>query len=196
MSVKNEVLVSANHSERNSHLTGAMMAVAKPELIAKKIETATNIAIIVAVFLISFILVKSYWLKPATGLHPTIAKGQKLNLDSLNWTPQKSTLVLALSTNCHFCTESAPFYRRVAVASQKQGLPLVAVFPQPVQEARNYLSHQGLSFNEVLQAPLSNIQVGGTPTLLLIDQTGVVQRVWIGKLSAEQEKEALGIIAP
>jgi hypothetical protein len=172
-----------------------MMAVTRSEQIAKKIETATNIAIIIAVFLISFILIKNYWLKPATGLHPTNDKGQILNLNSLNWAPQKRTLVLALSTNCHFCTESAPFYRRVEVASQKQGLPLVAVFPQTVQEAKNYLSHEELSFNEVLQLPLSKVQVNGTPTLLLIDQKGVVQRVWIGKLSTAQEKDVLSIIA-
>jgi hypothetical protein len=173
-----------------------MMAVTKSEQVAKKVETAANIAIIFAVLLVSFILIKSYWKKPATELHPAIAKGQRLNLNNLNWTPQKDTLILALSTNCHFCTESAPFYRRVAVASQKHGLPLVAVFPQSVEEARSYLSHQELSFNEVLQAPLSNIQVSGTPTLLLISQQGVVQRVWIGKLSAEQEKDALATIAP
>lgn len=172
------------------------MTVIKSERVAKKVEMAANIAIIFAALLVSFILVKSYWMKPASELHPSIAKGQSLNLKKLNWAPKKDTLILALSTNCHFCTESAPFYRRVVAASRKDGLPLVAVFPQSVEEARNYLSYQQLSFNEVLQAPLSNIQVSGTPTLLLINQQGVVQRVWIGKLSAEQEKEALATIAP
>ncbi|HEY2912648.1 MAG TPA: hypothetical protein VGK21_04765 [Candidatus Angelobacter sp.] len=171
------------------------MAVTKSEQIAKKIETATNIAIIVVVLLISFILIKSYWMKPPTSSHSIIAKGQRLNLNSLNWMPQRRTLVLALSTDCHFCTESAPFYRRVAIASQKQELSLVAVFPQPVEQARSYLSHEELLLNEVLQVPLSNIQVSGTPTLLLIDQKGVVQRVWIGKLSATQEKDVLSTIA-
>lgn len=172
------------------------MAVTKPEQVAKKVEMAANVAIIFAVLLVSFILIKSYWMKPATELHPTIGKGQRLNLSNLNWTPQKDTLILALSTNCHFCTESAPFYKRVAIASRKRGLPVIAVFPQPVQEAKSYLSRQGLSFNGVLEAPLSSIQVSGTPTLLLIDQQGVVERVWIGKLSAEKEKEALTTIAP
>jgi hypothetical protein len=109
-----------------------MMVVTGSEKIAKKVETAANIGIVFAVILVSFILIKNYWMKPSTELHPAIGKGQRLNLSNLNWTPQKSTLILALSTNCHFCTESVPFYKRVVIASQRRGLPLVAVFPQPV----------------------------------------------------------------
>jgi hypothetical protein len=90
--------------------------------------------------------------------------------------------VLALSTTCHFCSESAPFYQRLK-QQKPDNVYLVAVLPQPVEDSRNYLNKLGVETNDVVQGSLSSIGVSGTPTLLLVDKTGSVAGLWVGKLS-------------
>ena len=49
----------------------------------------------------------------------------------------------------------------------------------------------GVSVDEVRQLPLDKIGAHGTPTLLLVANTGVVKEAWIGKLSSDKEAEVL-----
>jgi len=162
----------------------------------KRIEVLANVAIIFVAILLGVILVRNYMLprsrapqQPAA----SIPAGTKLSLPGVDWKANGKTLVLALSTACHFCTESAPFYQRVAQERAKAGnIRLVAVFPQPVPEGQKYLSSLGVTVDEVKQAQLESIGVIGTPTLIMTDGQGAVAESWRGKLPSEKESELLG----
>ncbi len=113
----------------------------------------------------------------------------------MDWAKSEKTLVMALSTTCHFCAESTPFYQKLV--GQKTGrsdVRLVAVMPQPVEDARHYLTEHAISVDEVRQASLNSIKVRGTPTLLLVDNGGVVVRSWVGKLPPDKEKEVVDAV--
>ena len=105
----------------------------------------------------------------------------------------KRTLVLALSTQCHFCTESAPFFQRVRKETAKD-LKMVAVLPQPVNDSHKYLESEGVQVDEVRQARLNTIGVRGTPTLLFVDRSGTVKEAWQGRLLPDQEEEVLAAL--
>jgi hypothetical protein len=47
---------------------------------------------------------------------------------------------------------------------------------------------------EIWQAQPAKLNVQGTPTILLVDNQGVVQHVWLGKLPANQEKDLLATL--
>src|SRR5437899_5098165 len=96
----------------------------------KKIEVAANVAIIAVAILLGATLVRSYLLsrvllsraqtqttQPVAAIQP----GTQLSLPDIDWQTNGRTLILALSTECHFCTESAPFYHRVAEERAKNG---------------------------------------------------------------------------
>lgn len=68
---------------------------------------------------------------------------------------------------------------------------LVAVLPNAVEESKQYLSYLGVSVNEVRQASLRSLGVGGTPTLILVDKEGKVAGSWIGQLPSSKEGEVL-----
>lgn len=161
----------------------------------KKVELLANIAIVVVALLLGVVLVRRYLLPGAqTGgnLPDQVAAGTKLSLSGVDWAGNKQTLLLALSKGCHFCSESAPFYRRLAAErAGRSDLRLVAVLPQPVDEGRGYLDELGVSVDEVRQSALGSISVRGTPTLILVDGGGVVKQSWVGKLSVEAEAEVL-----
>src|SRR5215213_5596546 len=82
----------------------------------------------------------------------------------------------------------AAFYRDIRA---RTNIHTVAVLPQSINEGRNYLSSLGIQADEVLQVPLSSIDVSGTPTLMLVGRDGTVIRTWLGKLPPDLEKEVL-----
>ena len=103
---------------------------------ARKIETAANVAIILVALVAGAALIKRYFLSdpprsaeptPAAGKQPIV--GTQLNLEGVDWTKSRQTLLLALAKGCHFCRESAPFYRKLAQeTSGRRDVRLIAVF--------------------------------------------------------------------
>lgn len=165
-------------------------------IIRNKLEAAANAATIVAALLLSVVLVKVYLLPRKALLRadggPAIAVGAKLNtaLPDVDWRKNGQTLVLAISTQCHFCTESAPFFRTLSSKAGKR-IRIVALLPQPVETAQKYLSKEGVRVDQIKQVALSRIGVVGTPTMLLVNSEGTVTKLWEGELRAQEQEQAL-----
>jgi len=159
----------------------------------KRIEVAANAAILVVALLLCFVLVKRFFLNPAPrdqASFGSIKPGTRVSLPDINWSQSERHLVLVLQTGCHFCTESAPFYRRLTQAiGERNDIELIAVLPQSISESKQYLDSLGIAINEVRQADLSSLGTTGTPTLALVDKTGAVTDVWIGRLPPMKEQE-------
>jgi hypothetical protein len=159
----------------------------------KKIETATNIAIIFVIVVITAILIKDHVLRRPDNTRE-IAVGTRFALPNASWRISEKSIVFALSTTCHFCSESAGFYRELLKQCKLRNIRSIAVFPQEEAVARQYAQNLGVEFDEVRQAPLSMLEIYGTPTLLLVDNQGIVRNVWIGKLPDRAEREVFSRI--
>jgi hypothetical protein len=154
----------------------------------RMLEIAANVAILVVAIIIVRNFVLSKWLRPQQLEAPTI--GTKISFPGSKW-EEGTTLVMALQKGCRYCEESSSFYRRLR--EQRAGvLPrMVAVVPGNKTEIASYLSHQGIIVDDIVNASLSDIKVSYTPTLLLVDRSGSVTDVWIGKLDARKESEVI-----
>lgn len=117
--------------------------------------------------------------------------GKNLPLENVNWKENKKTLVFYISTTCHFCNESVPFYQKLIKENSKNGITLVAVLPQEIYEAKRYLKSENLEIQRVYNASFESVGITGTPTLLLVDSEGVVSDLWRGKLSPDKESDVL-----
>ena len=168
--------------------------------LSKKIELIANVAIIVVACLLATVLVKNYFFTKSSERTNTSesqsvqSQSQPVNSPTVSsldvdWKQNKQTLILAISSSCHFCTESAPFYKKLA--QNKGDTRLVALLPQSVEEGKKYLERLGVSVDEVRQSSLDQIGVHGTPSLLLVDSSGVVKNFWVGKLPADKEVTVL-----
>lgn len=163
----------------------------------KKIELLANIAIIAVALLLGAVLVNRYLLSDSK--QPNIVEssrkikpGTVLSLAGVEWGKSQRTLLMALSTTCRYCTESAPFYQKlVNERARYPNARVVAVFPQVIEEAQKYLDEHGVKVDEVRQAAPAEIGVSGTPTLILVSPTGVVVESWVGKLPSAKEVEVL-----
>lgn len=158
---------------------------------ARKIELTANISIIVVALLVAGLLIHRYFFatSPATPKSPL--PGETVQLADFDWSQSNKNVVLVLQKGCHFCAESADFYKRLIQQAQGKHLVVVAVLPQNGDEAEKYLSSLGISGIQVKQSPLSSLHVGGTPTVIITDNKGKITDLWLGKLSPEKENEVL-----
>jgi thiol-disulfide isomerase/thioredoxin len=188
--------------------------------LARGVEIATNLSIILVALVGATVLVRNYLLHPGEppaseasqatlgnsqagpgGLRVSSgnpapkkapAEGTQLSVPGVNWRESDKTVLLALSKGCHFCSESAPFYQHLTrELSERKDVRLIAVFPQEIDEAKKYLDGLGVPIGDVRQASLGSLGVAGTPTLIIVDKSGTVKQAWIGRLTPEREQEVL-----
>jgi hypothetical protein len=89
------------------------------------------------------------------GVRTSALDGKHIALNGVDWKANSKTLVLALSTSCHFCSASAPFYRKLVDFQQGHPrLSIVAVLPQPVTEAEKYFETRELPIRNVYSSNL------------------------------------------
>ena len=120
--------------------------------------------------------------------------GSSLTISDVDWRRSKQTLVVVLREGCRFCSDSAEFYRRLAKESRQTKTKLVTVLPGSIEASRRYLEGLSVPISEVRQSPLSQINVRGTPTLLLVNDKGVVTKSWVGQLPPDKETEVIDAV--
>jgi hypothetical protein len=160
----------------------------------KRIETLTNVAVLVAAALIGVAVIKNnFFGSPARPDAPTQEiTGRKLALPDVDWRANRQTLLLILSRSCSFCAQGAPFYRRLV--TEIEGRPdvrLIAVLPEDREQGKRYMNELGVPIADVKQASLASLGVKGTPMIILVDESGTASDAWLGKLSPEEESEIL-----
>lgn len=175
----------------------------------KRIEVAANLGIVITAILLCVVLAKSLVSTPEsvrnrvpTGEQPVsqtsrrpnpgIPPGTNLSLEGVDWTRNGRTVLLALSSRCHFCTESAPFYQRLA--QQRSKARLIALVPHTVDEGKRYLDELKVEVDEVRQVPFGTLGVRGTPTIILVGDQGSTIKSWVGKLTSNTEAEVLAAL--
>jgi len=161
----------------------------------KKFELVANIAIILVAITLVAVLAKRFVFNSNQNEAPDQIRsnvGAKISQLDVDWSKSDKNLVLMLSNTCHFCTESAPFYKRlVQERTQRDTFRMTAVLPQPVSDGRTYLNGLGVAIDDIRQLSPGAIRIRGTPTLLLVNSAGVVTEEWLGKLPPEKEDEVL-----
>ncbi len=127
-----------------------------------------------------------YFFSPVQGTDAP-RTGVPVNLTGVDWASNRLTLIIALQTDCVQCEASMPFYRDL-IASNRQGAfqPLVVV-PHSKTIGESLLTAAGLAVPEVRQADFAKLRIPGTPSLILVDNSGVVRKVWVGRLSPVRE---------
>lgn len=156
-----------------------------------KLETITNIAILIICVISVVLVANKYFLhrSPPSILSPQV--GSTISVPGIDFSRSNHTLVIAISTQCHFCEESTDFYKKLVLAAERHGTQVVGVFPQESSVSKKYLESHLLWGVQNVQERLSAIQVEGTPTLILVDRKGKIAKSWVGKLPEKEENEVI-----
>ena len=148
-----------------------------------------NIAILLVALVLSALLVKKFFFQHAQDANYRLAANATLSIKGINWADSERTVLVALAKECKYCSESAEFYRRLAVGIPSQNnTRLMAVFSEKESEAEAYLKQVHIPIREVHYVSLSSLGIRSVPTLAILDRNGVVTDMWVGKLSPLKEK--------
>lgn len=157
--------------------------------VTRTVEWTLNGASIVLVVFLAGSLAVRHFSKAVTAPDSLLKLGTVISVPDVDWREAKHTLVLALSTTCEFCSESAPFYRALLQRADEGQWRAVVVMPQSVAAATAYMRAHGYLISAVRQVDLSALHISGTPSLLMVGSDGRLQQQWIGRLSAAEEAD-------
>lgn len=160
------------------------------------------------VFLISLclvsggILIRRQWVQykfqaSVPALTAKSVVGRQFDVPGVSWSTSDVNAVLFLSTRCHFCEASMPFYRRLSQAHRqtiKKRVALLGVSREPSGDLQNHLADNHVELDRVYQIPSTLTLLSGTPTLLIIDGSGVIRQAFVGELSDAQEQKVLAFV--
>ena len=156
-------------------------------------EIASNIAVVlVAVAMLSF-AIAYFWIPANPTMVGGLQKGQQLSaLPGIDYGGAHQTLLIALNTDCSYCKESIPLYRKVtnAYPPGTKSLRVVALFPNKSREVADYLTANSLKIDSIADVNFTALHVSATPTMILVNSRGEIQNFWLGRL-AESESAAL-----
>jgi len=166
----------------------------------KRSEWFANIAFIMVVLILGSLLIRKYYLTPSVN-SPTnktssksIAVGTIIAIPEIDWSASRQTLLLAIQSDCPYCELSVPFYQKLSKELKAQDVSLVILVPDSTPDGNAYAEGLGLSFDSLQRVQFDGIGIKKTPTLVLVDGRGEVQRVWAGRLSPNREVEMLGYL--
>jgi len=113
-------------------------------------------------------------------------------LKAINYGDRERTLVMFLSSSCRYCTESVSFYRTLTRVGKDGGrLRFVVASMDSVDGSRAYLRGHDIEVDAIV----TTTSLVATPTLVLVDRSGVVQHVWVGKQDAGGERSVLEAVS-
>ncbi len=126
---------------------------------------------------------------------PTYTVGEKLTLAGVDFEAAEQTLLLVVRKGCRFCDESMPFYKQLGDdASIAKRTRLVIAAPDEEQVSREELAKQAVRVDQVVKVSAGQLKVRGTPTAILVDRSGAVRQVFIGRLDEAKQQELVGAL--
>ena len=162
---------------------------------AAKIDLITNILTIIVAILLIGLFVQRYIFPSNAGERsksPTI--GKAILVDNLDTSKSSKNVLIVMMKGCRFCEESMDFYKHLIQQNQGNDVKIVAVFPPGSKDIETYLKTHGVIGIEVKYSELSQLEVDGTPTIIITDENGKIAKSWVGKLSSEKEMEVTSFL--
>jgi thioredoxin-related protein len=153
------------------------------------LEIAANVAIILVAVAI---LANFFRSRIPSGQHSTDPKvGAAVSLSGVDWKQNGSTLLMVLQQGCRYCEDSVSFYQELR-RERNGGQPhMIAVVPGEPERVSQYLAEKGIVTDGLITASLADLNVSGTPTLLLVDASGHIKNVWVGKLNQDRQQDVM-----
>ena len=123
---------------------------------------------------------------------PPYQAGEPITLDNVNFAGASHTLLLVVRKGCRFCDESMPFYKRLGEDAEiARRTRLVIVAPDEEVVSREELDKQRVRVDQIVRKPLAGLKVRGTPTAIVVDKSGRVEKVMVGRLDEKQQQELM-----
>jgi hypothetical protein len=118
-------------------------------------------------------------------------------LSGYSWSSHPQTLVIAMRRGCPYCVASLPFYRQLGEQERSNMIHahVLFVMPDDASIGGSLLRQADVQAQGIFGQGLDALKVPGTPTVLLLDSSGRVEREWVGELPPSGEKDVMSAAA-
>lgn len=166
----------------------------------KYLEIATNVAVLLVAVTFLSILAWNYFARQTQPrLQTGLQRDQILpQAHGISYSDSPQTLLIAINTNCAYCTQSVSFYNRLVniQRGRTETTRIIAIFPNSEEDVRQYVQRERLNVDAVAAVDFRSLNVAGTPTVILVDRSGRVLDFWIGMLPTVAENQVIESISP
>lgn len=104
------------------------------------------------------------------------------------------TVAIVIRESCGYCTSSMPFYRELVAQQRAAAFRFVAVTTDSVAQCEAYLKAHDVAVDDIVVVAPDRLGVQGTPTLLVITKSGVVEHAATGQLDANGQKAVIDLL--
>jgi hypothetical protein len=170
---------------------------------ANRLNRVANLAVVLSAVLTAGVYARA-WLgaSPVPAAAPAVGVGYVAGdvlppLEGVSYAAADRSLILFVSSSCHFCTESMPFYDTLVRTrnARKANVALIALSREAPADLQAYLGAHGVALDRALStAGRTDLKFFGTPTLVLLNRAGAVQQVWVGALRPDAERQVLRVV--
>jgi len=158
------------------------------------VDRVLNVMLLLVGLSIVMLLARNQFMPKNNASRGKSLVGTRISVEGVDWRRNRHSVLLVLSTGCHYCEESVPFYRVLSEEAQRRQVPVIVVFPEEVNEAEKYLASNRIVVTTIRQTPLYRLGVHGTPSVLWVDQDGMVQKEWYGMLASGEQQKVLNVL--
>jgi len=158
-----------------------------------RLDVVTNVLTIIAAII--FITMVAYNYYPSSKPTTSSFLGRTIKLPGFEPSNSAKNVLLVMKKGCRFCEESMDFYKSLIKKNEGSKIKFVGVFPPDDENITEYLAGFGISGLEVNKAEISGIEIDGTPTLIVTDESGKIIGSWDGQLKPSKELEVSALLA-
>jgi hypothetical protein len=165
------------------------------------LEKATHIGLIAVSVVAVGVLLHRTWLDHGVTVgHPKSATlvGKAVRPPGVDLGRTSFSVLIAFSPHCQFCRRSAPLYRKLVTWSEENRSRANVVLLAPAAESE-IATQRFVNDNSLQGAPISavsfaSLSIRGTPTLLVVNPSGLVKAAFVGMLSDADEKQLHSVL--
>lgn len=124
---------------------------------------------------------------------PSMLTGKQLAIRGMEMGRHGYSLIIVTSPTCPFCKSSVAFHHRLIAAAKHFGMPLWIAVPTSAA-TKSFLSASNFHDAPVINWRDLSRRATGTPSVVLLDSSGLICRIWLGELRGYEEAELLTIV--
>jgi hypothetical protein len=116
-------------------------------------------------------------------------------ISSLSYTAVQRTVVIAVSSTCEFCGDSAPYFREIAdIADSRTDLQVVVAGVEAPDRLAEYVRQNHLGSVAIATVARGSPLVRFTPTVVVVDASATIRGSWLGRLDENKTREVLNTL--
>ena len=111
-------------------------------------------------------------------------EGERIShLDGVDFSKSRKTLVLFIRSSCDYCIKSLPFYREITndPSHRRPERRIVVAGVEPALTLEAFTRQNHLLVDGVVSVRPETVRIRAAPTLVLVNSSGVIERIWVGE---------------